>query len=74
MSVARLFDQAARQRRDLEDQGARLGAKAFEAGHDELAGGNGGIEEVGIGHLPSPSSSRITASQTSAGAFTTKLK
>ena len=48
-----LFDQSARQRRDLEDQGARLGAKAFEAGYDELAGGNGGVEEVGIGHLPS---------------------
>ena len=50
----RLLDQAARQRRDLEDQRARLGAEAFQAGHDELAGGDGGVEEVRIGHLPSP--------------------
>ena len=50
----RLLDQAARQRRDLEDQRTRLGAEAFEAGHDELAGGDGGIEEVRVGHLPPP--------------------
>jgi hypothetical protein len=50
----RLFDQAARQWRHLEDQRPRLGAKAFQTRHDEFAGSDGGVEEVRVGHLSPP--------------------
>ena len=50
----RFSDQLPRQRRDLKDQGTRLGTESLEARHDELAGGDGGVEEMRIGHFPSP--------------------
>ena len=69
------LDQATRQRRHLEDQRARLGAEAFEAGHEPShRPAMAASRKCGLGAFPRPSSPRITASQTKAGAFTTKLK
>ena len=71
---ALLVDQFPWQGRDLEHQRPGLGAQPLQAGHDELARGDRGIEKMRIGYPPPPVLTAHQGIETVAGALTRKLK